>query len=408
MQLSCNLTTRLISTTRFHWRIQPFTKQTQLKTCKYFTSIANSTSNSTSTAKAETNTNPFASFRKLGVSPELADGLANLDIASDSLPTHIQKECFEVILSGKNVVLGAETGSGKTLGYLMPVIQRLKDQQLHGNGRAAPKRPHVIVLTPSRELSQQVFQVAKTLSHSARYRCGLAIGGQKMNKNVKKLMSGVDVLVSNPGRVKKLWDNDALYFSHVECVIIDEADTLLTEGFQDELDSLFNSLQSPCQYILVGASFSSSVQKVLKKNFVDLIHISSPSLHYLPKGLQQKFIRPNANDKYPMLLEVLEVLQPTIVFCNSIDSCRATEYALSEAGFHTFFLKYFSKIHGGIPPRLRQDNYNNFILGMSTILVATDVASRGLDLPSVTRVVNFDFPRTSAEYMYVLFFFFFR
>jgi superfamily II DNA/RNA helicase len=384
------------------------------------------------------------SFAELGVSAELIEGLASLPnfspSADEARPTLIQQRSFAPITSGEDVVIGAETGSGKTLGYLLPVIQRIKALEVAGRGRAPPRRPTALVVTPSRELSEQVFGVAKHLSHFSRLRVASFLGGEGARRQRTRLDNGVDLAVSSPGRLRQLWEGGALHLSGVEVVVIDEADTLLTEGFDDELLPIFRALDarqsrggSRCQFVLAGASFAPSARRVLRRLFPDASAVSTPRLHALPDTLTQRVVRPASNDKHPALLDailgagnraslragegrgagelspatdlgdieassrerpLISRPRPTLVFCNSIDSCRSTEHALREAGIES------AGLHGGIPPRLRAENFRRFRQGDASVLVATDIAARGLDLPGVERVINFEFPRTGAEFLH--------
>lgn len=358
---------------------------------------------------------PFFSeknFAALGLSGEIVEALEESSITR---PTGIQSRGIPPILGGTDVIIGAATGSGKTLTYLLPVVQMLKHAELMRDVTDAPlrvaRRPRAIILVPTRELADQVLWVAKNLSHTVKFRVIGAIGGgQGMYRKLKdKLSAGpVDVLVCTTGRLLQLMDERIVDLRFTTHVIIDEVDTMFDAGFGPELKRILqaarggrsNVVNKP-QYIAVGATHPRAAEEVYAEEFPEAKRVDV-DLHRPPPGLQQTFITVNANSKLQELVPLLGEARRDgslrggrmIVFCNTIDSCRFLDHYLQESGYTT------SCAHGEIPPSRRDIEYAAFKSGEKQLLVCTDMAARGLDNLSVDHVVLFDFPTSAVDYLH--------
>lgn len=322
------------------------------------------------------------------------------------VPTPIQRTGIPAFLQeDRDVVLAAETGSGKTLAYLLPAAELVRRRE-ESSGRASPQRPRALIITPTRELAIQVFRDAKRLNKNAgpdgHFRCALTDKKRRRDDDTS------DVLVGTPGRIDALMKSDKLFLSRLDVLVMDESDMLLTGGY-GELDTILRPLierrrrdgASACKVVLVGASHDERMRRAIGRTFggsaADFDWIRTTRLHRLPEEASESdIVVSDRGEKYMELSSFLSESSTTttIVFCNSIPSCRSAEHALRESGIDTVGL------HGGIPPKLRHRNFSMFERGEVRVMVCTDLASRGLHLPHVDRVVNVDIPRDSHEYLH--------
>eukprot|EP00178_Gracilaria_changii_P023422 TRINITY_DN708_c0_g1_i1.p1 TRINITY_DN708_c0_g1~~TRINITY_DN708_c0_g1_i1.p1 ORF type:complete len:564 (-),score=72.89 TRINITY_DN708_c0_g1_i1:488-2179(-) len=352
-----------------------------------------------------------STFAALGLNEDIQFHLLNMGI---SQPTGIQSRGIPPILAGVNVILGAATGSGKTYAYLLPVIQQLKQaEQMRAEDdpplRVA-KRPRALVLLPTRELAEQVEGVARSLSHTAKFRVlgTLATGPGSMRKLKDRLNSPVDLMITTTGRLLQLLDDRLIDVRYVKHVIIDEVDTLFDKGFETELKKILwwcggarTDLRNEPQFVAAGATHPRAAEEIYKQVLPNAKRINV-DLHKAPRGLEQRFVYVGPNTK---LQELVSFLNDTrqgnasqdgrmMVFCNTIDSCRFVEHFLSEAGHVT------ACIHGDIPLARREKEYESFRNGEKPLLVCTDMAARGLDNLRVDHVVLFDFPNSAVDYLH--------
>lgn len=376
-------------------------------------------------------------------------------------PTPVQRLAIPRLLglkkSGCGVTFAAATGSGKTLAYLLPVIQALKGQELLSTSSTArpvrvPKRPRALVMVPTRELATQIVGVLKTLSHhGAKVSSELVIGGDDYGRQRRRLEGRpVDVLVATPGRLVKHLDAGHVYLGSVTHLILDEVDTMLEQGFQADVrrvlhpllygpssrqqDSrLFELVDSAPKIILTTATLTNAVKRLLgdktakaKRNYKthnnndddegasteiclppNMPVLEAPGLHRAVPTLQQIFVDVGSTDKLALLTDAIKshsatttttttntFASLTLVFCNTVASCRAAEHALVEAGVQC--LCY----HGELNSLARADHLRTFREARVGVLVCTDMAARGLDVPAVDHVLMFDFPLNPLDYLH--------
>jgi len=339
----------------------------------------------------------------------------------------VQREAIPRVLSGGSVLLASETGSGKTLAYLLPLVARLRAEEAAAGGvrEARPGRPRALVLSPTRELAEQIFGVAKQVSHSARLRVALAGGGGSRADTRRNLSRPVDLLVGTPGRVlehagrggdpprgkaKRNGGGGSALVSlrDLRCVVVDEADTMFDQGFAPDVrrllaplfgEGLAGGAGATGQAVLVAATLTKPVRQLLDAEAFPFETVETASLHRPARGARQAFLPVGQQDKLALLAQVLHGRQAqdsTVVFCNTLASCRACEHHLSELGLDTLCL------HGDVPPRERREVIARFRAGDAGLLVCTDLAARGLDFGDrpVGHVVMFDFPLNSVDYLH--------
>jgi len=364
--------------------------------------------------------NLTSSFASLGVFPELVTAL---DAVGIQTPTAIQTRAVPAILGGASVIIGSATGSGKTLAYLLPIVQRLKSEEqqvvsemqteeaaeMMRRGRhplRRPGAPRALVITPTRELAEQVLGVCKHLSHYIKIRAASGLGVRRIVR-AQLEEQPVDILITTSGRLLQLLDEQLIRLRSVQTVVLDEVDTLLLDegGFHDDIRQIMGTARNTQQFIAVGATHPTAAQK-LYREFCPGAKPITVDLHQTPSNLRQRFIRVSgANGKTDEILALLkeETHKKTrllsggrvMVFCNTVDSCRFLDYFLQEHGFTT------ANYHGDIPKDRREEEFQAFVRGERQILVCTDIAARGLDYDhKIDQVILFDFPRTAIDYLH--------
>lgn len=348
-----------------------------------------------------------------------AKAFRDLDLGEDVLkaveelgfddPTEIQSLVIPKLIHDRisDFALASHTGSGKTLAYLLPILHALKQGEAVDGIPVKPRRPRALILGPTRELVEQIYSVTKSLTKVAKCRSVLLTGGGEMASQKAALARGVDLLIGTPGKVVQHSDKGNFYYGDVEVVVLDEADTMLDRGFGQEVEKILHAIQHKPQRarcVLVSATMTKQVKHLVSSTFPKIRNVETSTLHKGVSGSRHTFLPANPGvDKLDITMQLLESdyakKQHTIVFCNTLDSCRAVEHYLSEQGIPTVCY------HGDIPVSERKVAISNFSSedseGAPPILVATDLAARGLDIPGrVDHVVNFDFPLNPIDYLH--------
>lgn len=345
-------------------------------------------------------------WQTLGMLTEVHDAVVSLGFDN---PSPIQRIAIPQVMSGGNLVVAAATGSGKTLAYLLPVINSLKGQEQVEKGLVrSAGRPRALVLVPTRELASQVLDVTKKLSHTAKVSsCGV-FGGEDYGVQKRDLSSIVDIVVGSPGRLVKHRDKGSLHLSQVTHVVIDEVDTMLTQGFGTDIMALIRPMiklaaegrRSPVQFVLVSATITTALKKLLKEGeFPKIRMVETRDVHRPLPSLQHTMIDCKGRDKLSLLVDILRqysrVDKRTLVFCNTVASARATQHSLREAGIDSI------AYHGEVPSEGRATALADLMAeGGPKHMVCTDIAARGLDMPDINHVVMFDFPLNPIDYLH--------
>lgn len=328
------------------------------------------------------------SFSSLNLSNPLLNALGDLPIES---PTPIQAEAYSVILSGKDVVGIAQTGTGKTFAYLLPILKELKfSNQVN---------PRVLVLVPTRELVLQVVAQVKLLTTYMNVRALGVYGGTNIKTQAQKVIQGTDILVATPGRLYDLMLSRALQLKSINKLVIDEVDVMLDLGFRFQLTNIFELLPERRQNIMFSATMTDDIDALLIDYFNApakvSIAVSGTPLHNIT---QQGYSVANFNTKINLLAHLLhdkEMFSKTLVFVSSKKSADVVFTALEEE-----FGSDVAIIHSNKSQNYRIRSIQEFDEGKTRILVATDVIARGIDFANITHVINFDTPRFPENYMH--------
>nr|GLL35803.1 DEAD-box ATP-dependent RNA helicase 50 [Ipomoea trifida]GMD39434.1 DEAD-box ATP-dependent RNA helicase 50 [Ipomoea batatas] len=355
------------------------------------------------------------SFQDLGCSDYLIESLRKQMFG---FPSHIQAMAFERVIEGKSCIISDQSGSGKTLAYLLPLIQRLREEELQGLGKPLSQNPRVIVLTPTAELASQVLNVCRSFSKSGvPFRSVVATGGFRQRTQLENLRQELDVLIATPGRFMFLVKEGHLHLTNLNCAVLDEVDILFKdEDFETALQCLVTSSPVTAQFLFVTATLPVDIYNKLVENFPDCELITGPGMHRTSTGLEEVLVDcsgEEGSEKTPdtaflnkknALLQLAEEspVPKTIVFCNKIESCRKVENALKRFDRKGIYVRVLP-FHAALDREMRLASMKEFHSpqpkNVSMFLVCTDRASRGIDFTGVDHVVLFDFPRDPSEYV---------
>ena len=328
------------------------------------------------------------SFTSLGLSAPILDALVEQGYET---PTPIQVQAIPAILQGKDVMGAAQTGTGKTAGFTLPILERLS------KGRPAQaNQARALILTPTRELAAQV---ADSVSIYARYlplRSAAVFGGVKINPQMIKLRKGVDVLVATPGRLLDLYNQNAVRFKHLEVLVLDEADRMLDMGFIHDIRKILNLLPKYRQNLMFSATFSKQIRDLAKGLVNDPVEISVSPRNTAVESVDQWIYPVDKKQKAALLTKLIldNRWQRVLVFSRTKHGANKLTRQLESAGINAV------AIHGNKSQGARTKALAEFKSGKIHILVATDIAARGLDIDQLPQVVNFDLPNVPEDYIH--------
>ena len=329
-------------------------------------------------------------FSELGLSEWLERVCADLGIVE---PTPVQKGCIPAILQGRNVIGVAQTGTGKTAAFALPVIHALSKD---------PFGVFNLVLTPTRELAFQIADQYKAFGAGQTLRVSVVVGGLDSQDQAKQLEKRPHIVIATPGRLKALIDSDerlAKVFKRTAFLILDEADRLLDESFESDLDTILSLLPSKRQTLLFSATMTPTLVTLQKSLLKDAFVFEAYSGLKTATGLREEVMVIPAKVKEVYLSHVLRHIenfevQSCIVFAGTRKSCQNLGILLAELDIPV------AALHSGLAQKDRMAALERFKSGRVSILLATDVASRGLDIPEVDLVVNFDLPKLASDYVH--------
>ncbi|QDP73291.1 DEAD/DEAH box helicase [Legionella israelensis] len=306
-------------------------------------------------------------------------------------PSLIQLKAIPAILSGKDVIASAQTGTGKTAGFVLPVLQNISDKPPTKSNRA-----RVLILTPTRELAAQVYESIVKYGRHLNLRSTVVFGGVKINPQMMKLRAGVELLVATPGRLIDLYRQNAIQFDQVDTLILDEADRMLDMGFIHDIKRIIQLLPKNRQNLLFSATFSDEIRKLVKGILNQPVEIDVAPRNTTAKSVKQIIHPVDKSRKAELLSHLIHKNQwgQTLVFMRTKHGANKLVKQLDANHI------YAVAIHGNKSQSQRTKALAEFKSGELNILVATDIAARGLDVVELPCVINFDLPQVAEDYVH--------
>ena len=341
-------------------------------------------------AAAPARTASASAFAALGLHPIILNSLAR---SGYDTPTPVQTQAIPAALTGVDLLVSSHTGSGKTAAFMLPSLNRLTvESPVKGNG------PRILVLTPTRELALQVDKAAFSYGHKLkRFRVACLVGGMPYPLQLKALQGPVDVVVATPGRLMDHMERGRIDFRRLEVLILDEADRMLDMGFIDDIEAIIAKTPATRQTLLFSATLDGDVGVMAKKVTRDAKRIQIASTPELKANIEQRFMfADNMTHKNKLLDAILRDtdIQQALVFTSTKRSADDLSGLLRDNGFAAHAL------HGDMNQGQRNRTLKGMHDGRTRILVATDVAARGLDVAGISHVINFDAPRQAEDYVH--------
>lgn len=336
-------------------------------------------------------------FADLPLRPETQAALAEHGFKS---PFPIQEMVLPIALGDGDVIGQAKTGTGKTLAFGIPVIERvIAPLDKEWDALVAKGLPQVLVVVPTRELCVQVTKDIEELTGNRGIRTLAVYGGRAFEPQIEALEKGIEIVVGTPGRLLDLYRQGQLKLKEVSRVVLDEADEMLDLGFLPDVEKIFTSTPNRAQTMLFSATMPGDIIALARRFMNQPIHIRTQDNEdegAVVSRIKQYVLRAHALDKIEMLARILQAdgRGPTIVFCRTKRTCQKTSDDLLERGFRA------ASIHGDLGQSAREKALNDFKAGKSDVLVATDVAARGIDIDGITHVINYQCPEDEKTYVH--------
>lgn len=328
------------------------------------------------------------SFNSLGLSAEILKAIKDKGYSE---PSPIQAKAIPAVLTGNDLMAAAQTGTGKTAGFTLPILERLS-----GGNRARANQARTLILTPTRELAAQIAESVETYGKYLPLRSTVVFGGVKINPQMVKLRQGVDILVATPGRLLDLYNQNAVNFKQLEILVLDEADRMLDMGFLRDIKKILALLPKQRQNLLFSATFSEDIRALAKGLVNNPTEISVSPRNTTAERVEQ-IIYPVDKKKKPVLLTHLikeNGWQQVLVFMKTKHGANKLTKQLESEGIKA------AAIHGNKSQGARTKALAQFKAGQVNVLVATDIAARGIDIDQLPQVVNFELPNVSEDYVH--------
>lgn len=332
-------------------------------------------------------------FEQLCLISPILDRLAELEYKT---PTPIQAQAIPSILQGEDLIAGANTGSGKTAAFALPMLQQLAKSTLTKSNNQQGNFVSGLILVPTRELAKQVADSIKSYAvhFNGEIKTTVVFGGVSANTQMLALRGGTDILVATPGRLLDLVSSNAIKLNKVKTLVLDEADRMLSLGFTEELSEILSLLPKQKQTLLFSATFPEQVQVLTQELLNEPVEIQLQSAE--ASTLVQRVFTVNKGEKTAVLADMIKQQQwrQALVFVNAKNNCNHLAKKLSKRGIIA------EVFHGDKGQGARNRVLDGFKSGEIDVLIATDIAARGLDIEKLPVVINFDLPRSPADYMH--------
>ncbi|MDT8448334.1 MAG: DEAD/DEAH box helicase [bacterium] len=328
-------------------------------------------------------------FEELALIPELIQSLKS---AGYDTPTPIQAQSIPHLLEGKDLLGIAQTGTGKTAAFALPILNHLA---LSG-GRAKPGHCRALILTPTRELASQIFDSLKTYGKNLRMHNTVIFGGVNQNPQVRAMLRGVDVLVATPGRLMDLMNQGQVHLGQVEVFVLDEADRMLDMGFINDIRKISAKVPQQRQTLLFSATMPKDIAALAASLLKDPVRVEISPESTTVERITQKVMLVQKSQKSALLRDILamESIDQALVFSRTKRGADRLVSDLSRYGVPC------DAIHGNKTQSARQRSLGNFRSGKLRVLVATDIAARGIDVAGISHVINYDLPNEPESYVH--------
>jgi ATP-dependent RNA helicase RhlE len=329
------------------------------------------------------------SFAELGLA-----GLINKALAEENYttPTPIQSQAIPPVVSGRDLVGIAQTGTGKTAAFALPILDHLAKNR----SGLTKKSARILVLSPTRELSGQITDSFKTYGRHLRLSTTLAIGGVNIGRQIKALANGVDILVATPGRLLDLVNSRAIRLDRIEIFVLDEADRMLDMGFIGDIRKIAKMLPEKRQTLFFSATMPNEIEHLVSQFLKEPVRVAVTPVAKTADKVEQRVILIEKNGKTALLVELLkaEPIDRALVFTRTKHGADKVVKSLQNAGVAS------DAIHGNKSQNQRERALGMFRAGKTRVLVATDIAARGIDVDGVSHVINFDMPNVPESYVH--------
>jgi superfamily II DNA/RNA helicase len=335
----------------------------------------------------------MSSFADFSLLPSLQATLAEEGLVT---PTEIQTRAIPALLQGKSVIGLSETGSGKTLAFVLPALHKLKTLENEGNRITEVSRPRAVVIVPARELGEQVTRVFKPFTHTTRLRVRSVLGGTKFDAAKRGVAGAFEILVATPGRLLQLMDSQLVGLEDVRFLVFDEADRMLDQGFLPDATRIADACPPGRQMALFSATVSPAVQTLMDKLFAGAELIRSQGSHKVVPTLTTINLNVPDGKRMPFLEDLLKkkVEGGTLIFTNTRAQCDDLAELIGKTG------RTCRVYRGEMDKMERRANLKSFREGETELLISTDLASRGLDVEHVVRVINYHLPNDLENYLH--------
>lgn len=327
------------------------------------------------------------SFATLGLKGSL---LRAVEASGYTVPTPIQSQCIPAVLEGGDIMAAAQTGTGKTAGFTLPLLQRLEG----GNG-LKPRQVRSLIITPTRELAAQIQESVETYGKNEKMRSVVVFGGVNINPQLRALKRGADILVATPGRLLDLYQQGAMYFDDLEILVLDEADRMLDMGFIRDIRKILQLLPTQRQSLLFSATFSDDIRSLARGICHQPTEIDVAPRNTTVESINQSVYQVRKDDKIALLTWLLqESDDQALVFSRTKHGADKLVKKLVRSGVDA------AALHGNKSQNQRTRAMNDFRQNKVQVMVATDIAARGIDIDDLALVVNFDLPNVQEDYVH--------
>ncbi|CAK7193046.1 ATP-dependent RNA helicase RhlE [Commensalibacter sp. Nvir] len=339
------------------------------------------------TSSKELSTEVLNFFSDLSLSQPILNAIQSMGYEK---PTEIQAQAIPLILQKKDVVGIAQTGTGKTASFTLPILEILSKQR----GRA--RMPRALILEPTRELALQVSENLKLYGQNLKLSHALLVGGESMNDQKDLLNRSVDIVIATPGRLMDLFDKGAILLNRIQILVIDEADRMLDMGFIPDVERIVSFIPKQRQTLLLSATMSKEIKAITTSFLNDPVEIFISPPSSLAETIETELIIVSEQQKKDVLIKILkkEEVKNAIIFCNRKKDVDILTRSLKKHGFSC------GSLHGDLSQQIRTNTLEAFKNNKIQYLICSDIAARGLDIDNLSHVINYDLPHQAEDYVH--------